>query len=598
MSDNMRDMTLNLIVNSQVGRLKDFNKNLKDTERSIDRTTQKTGWLSRHLGKIFITYFGVQGIKGMINTYRNLDLVRRSIEGLTKSTQDWDYIQREAFKTGTEIETVAKGYRNFYSAASMAGFDKTGIQSMYSDVLVASRAIGASQIQVNGALLALEQMLSKGKVSMEELRRQLGNALPGAFEIGAKAMGVTTQKFNEMIKAGISANEFVPKFTKELLKTYEKAFPEAVKSLDYALVNLRSAWKLLQYDLMKSGTGEEFAKVIRQLASILTSSELQMALKVIGRSLNVIMSVLSFLLRHLKQILFIISPLIMGAAIDRLIKSVATLVGWIQAGNLALSVTQRWVLLIFAGLVLLDEVIAIFQKGRKSVIKTVLFGEEGISGAMRIVGALTMIGLALASIWNTLQLIRGFKPPKLPTPSGGVTGESSGAGKGSLLDRINKANKAVDKEMATKARNTRFSRTISSVKTGMPNMLSGWGAVGTATAVLPFSIAALKDFYGGGSKKRADEYLNQIMSIEARRKNSWTRDLANTSLTKTETYAPNITYNPQYNIDATGLTPEELVSVLDERDRNFWTSLNKGQPSVPSGSSGYSSLFPLSGGLR
>ena len=200
---------------------------------------------------------------------------------------------------------VAKGYRNFYSAASMAGFDKSGIQSMYSDVLVASRSIGASQQQVEGALLALEQMLSKGKVSMEELRRQLGNALPGAFEIGAKAMGVTTQKFNEMVKAGISAQEFVPKFTKELLKTYEGAFPEAIKSLDYAMVNLRTSWKLFQYEIMNGSAGQGFAQTINALTEFLRSPEAVAIAKGIGQALNLIARALGVIVKHFRFFLFL-----------------------------------------------------------------------------------------------------------------------------------------------------------------------------------------------------------------------------------------------------------------------------------------------------
>ena len=595
MADNMRDMTLNLIVNSQVGRIKDFNKNLKDTERSIDRTTKKTGWLSRNLGRIFITYFGIQGVKGMINTYRNLDLVRRSIEGLTKSTQDWDYIQREAFRTATDIEVVAKGYRNFYAAASMAGIDKGGIQTMYSEILEAGRAVGATQYQVNGALLALEQMFSKGKVSMEELRKQLGNALPGAFEVAAKSMGMTTQQFNEMIKKGIQAKDLVPKFTAEYRKTFMKSFPEAMKSLDAAIINLNNSWKLFQYDFGKSAASKEFAKVIVQISQILQSNELKMAITAVARLTNVLLNVLSFLLRHLKEILFIISPLIMGAAIDKLIKSVAILVGWIRAGNLALSVTQRWMLLIFAGIVMLDEVIALFQKGRKSVIKTVLFGEEGVSGAMRIVGALSMIGITLGGIWAYLKLIQTFKGFGNVLPKNGVPTPSSvgtEAGKGSLIDRINKANKAVDKEMATNARKVRMGRIIKSGKNVLSKSAPILGRLGEAGIFIGFLEHQRKNML------KAWDLSSQYDLKHSKIPSGFSRDYVMPNLSKTETFAPNITYNPQYHIDATGLTPEELVSVLDERDRNFWMSLNKGMPSVTSKGSGYSSLFPLSGGIR
>ena len=276
-------------------------------QKRINKNTKEMIGLNSTLTKgfkRFIGFLGVGvGVKSLIDTYKSLDLTRRSIEGLTKSTQDWNYIQKEAIRTGTGIEAVAKGYRNFYSAASMAGFDKSGIQDMYSDVLTASRAIGATQQQVGGALLALEQMLSKGKVSMEELRRQLGNALPGAFEIGAKAMGVTTQKFNDMVKKGISSAEFVPKFTKELLNTYKEAFPQAIKSLDFAIVNLQTSWKLFQYEIMNGKAGQGFAETLNSLTEFLRSPEAIAIAKGIGQALNGMARALGFIVKHIKLIL-------------------------------------------------------------------------------------------------------------------------------------------------------------------------------------------------------------------------------------------------------------------------------------------------------
>ena len=277
-------------------------------QEKINKNTKKmiglNSTLAKGLRRLFVGAGAIMGVQGLVKTYRDIDLIRRSIEGLTKSTQDWDYIQKEALRTGTGIEEVAKGYRNFYSAASMAGFDKMGIQDMYSDVLTASRAIGATQQQVGGALLALEQMLSKGKVSMEELRRQLGNALPGAFEIGAKAMGVTTQKFNEMVKKGISAAEFVPKFTKELLNTYKEAFPEAIKSLDFALVNLSSSWKLFQYEIMNGSAGQGLAETVNSITEFLRSPEAITIAKGIGQALNFVAKTLGFIVQHFRFILF------------------------------------------------------------------------------------------------------------------------------------------------------------------------------------------------------------------------------------------------------------------------------------------------------
>lgn len=305
MSDILEELVTKFTYDVDQAGLNKFLRNQDKINRNTKTMIGLNSTLSRVMRRIFFGAGAVLGINSLINTYRGLDLIRRSIEGLTKSTEDWNYIQKEALRTGTDIEAVAKGYRNFYSAASMAGFDKSGIQEMYSDVLTASRAIGATQQQVSGALLALEQMLSKGKVSMEELRRQLGNALPGAFEIGAKAMGVTTQKFNEMVKDGLASAEFVPKFTKELLNTYQEAFPEAIKSLDFAMVNLSTSWKLFQYEIMKGSAGQELAKTLNIITEFLQSPAAVSVAQGIGKALQLVVKALGFIVKHWKMILFV-----------------------------------------------------------------------------------------------------------------------------------------------------------------------------------------------------------------------------------------------------------------------------------------------------
>ena len=169
MAGEMKDLVLNIITNAESAsrQLRKFNRNLDDSDKKIKRISKSTNLYARQLRNLFVGFIGIQSIGGLVRTAAELDLVQRSIESLTKSTQDWEYIQNEAFRTGTRIEDVAKGYRNFFSSTRMAGFDKTSIQAMYGDILTVTRAIGASPTQTQGALLALEQMISKGVVSME-----------------------------------------------------------------------------------------------------------------------------------------------------------------------------------------------------------------------------------------------------------------------------------------------------------------------------------------------------------------------------------------------------------------------------------------------
>ena len=268
---------------------------------------KESNWLYRQAGRLLLTYFSFHTLRGIVETGSRIQLVQKSIEGLTKSTQDWDYIQQQAFRTGTEIEVVAKGYRNFFSSAKMAGFGKEGIQGMYADVLLATRSIGASTQQTEGALLALEQMLSKGTVSMEELRRQLGNAIPGAFEIGAKAMNMTTKEFNQFVKTGkLASSEFVPKFIKALKDTYADGFKNIEQTVSVAQVRLSNSWKLLQADIMSGEAGKSFASALDTLRQTLDSPEFKQFIQYLGQIFKLVVQIFNFIIKNMRLVLVLL----------------------------------------------------------------------------------------------------------------------------------------------------------------------------------------------------------------------------------------------------------------------------------------------------
>jgi tape measure domain-containing protein len=57
----------------------------------------------------------------------------------------------------------------------------------------------------------VQQMISKGTVSSEELRQQLGERLYGAMQIAARSLGITTQAFSDLLERGmIPTGRFLP----------------------------------------------------------------------------------------------------------------------------------------------------------------------------------------------------------------------------------------------------------------------------------------------------------------------------------------------------------------------------------------------------
>lgn len=374
MGAEVNDLVLNIVTNAEVAsrKLKNFNKTLDDTNRKLDKTTKASTMLSRAFKRFVVGFIGVQGIRSFVQTTRELDLMERSIVGLTKSTQDWNYIQNEALRTGTRLKDTARGYRNFYASASMAGFGKGQIQGMYSDLLTSTRAIGATPQQTQGALLALEQMISKGVVSMEELRRQLGNALPGAFEIGAKAMNMTTAEFNKFVKTGtLVSTVFVPKFIKALKEEFGGGFKEATKSMDFALINLETRWRMLQRTLFKGQLGEGMTAFVRALTRFISNPMLVGSLKAIAFILGSLLKIISGILSQATLLMTLISPLaIMG--IVRGVKALAVAIGGL---NFAMSPLYATILAIIAGLIIIQDLIyGLFlrNKGFKSITGDIL----------------------------------------------------------------------------------------------------------------------------------------------------------------------------------------------------------------------------------
>ncbi len=123
------------------------------------------------------------------------------------------FVREEANRLGLDIRSASDGFAGFAASSLRAGLTLQQTKDIFIGVSEAATSMRLPAEQVSLIFKALEQMAGKGTVSMEELRGQLGDALPGAFEIAAKAMGKTTAQFSKMVADGeVLASDFLPKF--------------------------------------------------------------------------------------------------------------------------------------------------------------------------------------------------------------------------------------------------------------------------------------------------------------------------------------------------------------------------------------------------
>jgi tape measure domain-containing protein len=138
-------------------------------------------------------------------------------------------ISKETDRLGINTQSSIEGFRTLSGALRGMALPKQ--IEIFKGVSAGVAAMGLSGEDAKGTFLALGQIASKGTVSAEELRGQIGERVPGAFGIAAKAMGVTEQKLGDMMKKGeIASNVFLPKFAAEMQKTFGVAAANNVNS--------------------------------------------------------------------------------------------------------------------------------------------------------------------------------------------------------------------------------------------------------------------------------------------------------------------------------------------------------------------------------
>ena len=122
-----------------------------------------------------------------------------------------------AKKYGIEVNALTKNFAQFTASASISNMSMDEQRKIFESVSRAVTAFGMSAEDSNGVFLALSQMMSKGKISSEELRLQMGERLPIALQAMAKAAGTSVAGLDKLMKEGkLMSADVLPKFAEAL----------------------------------------------------------------------------------------------------------------------------------------------------------------------------------------------------------------------------------------------------------------------------------------------------------------------------------------------------------------------------------------------
>jgi tape measure domain-containing protein len=257
-------------VNTTNNSINQMNNSMRQTQREVQLFEKGLQNIAGKVAAAFTVQSIVQFGASVIDTTRKVELMQNRLAfvfgSVTGGREAFERLYDVSQKLGIGFQELGDGFAGFAIAAKMAGFSAKESEGMFTKVAIALRGAGANSLQTQRSFYALQQMLSKGVVAAEELRRQLGEALPGASDLMTKAYNrlhpaqqVTNLEFTKLLENGkIISAEILPEMANVLEETFAPAVAGKAGSLDASLTRVTNSW-----DRFKLALGEaNFQSVI------------------------------------------------------------------------------------------------------------------------------------------------------------------------------------------------------------------------------------------------------------------------------------------------------------------------------------------------
>lgn len=234
---NLDDGSFTGKMTTAAGAVERLKHSVGDAHKSIERIEKRvTGFGASlrdlvltisHLRGAFYTLYGVTGswmgqiVKANAEMERLKALMRSFSSESTAALR-----QNEANSTVDSLRQMAKEMPQDLKTLTDAAvkFKSAGIDPMNGSLRALGdsvSAFGGTSDQFHRAAIAIQQMAGKGVVSMEELRQQLGEAVPTALKMMARSMGLSVGELVDKVSKGtVEARSAISKMMDEMTRTF------------------------------------------------------------------------------------------------------------------------------------------------------------------------------------------------------------------------------------------------------------------------------------------------------------------------------------------------------------------------------------------
>ncbi len=207
---------------------------------------------------------GLNTILETTDRFRIMEITLTAMSGsLGQARREMEFIRQAAKQTPVTIDTLTDSFVKLKS---------TGIEETERTLLALTDAVaafGGSDQDLKLATLAFQQMAGKGVVSMEELRRQLGERIPTAIQILAREMGLTLPELFKAVESGsVDSREAIRLMTRGFEKDFGGASARMMNSWRGATSNFVDSWDQFLVAVGKTGVLTAAIKSLQGLTVI------------------------------------------------------------------------------------------------------------------------------------------------------------------------------------------------------------------------------------------------------------------------------------------------------------------------------------------
>jgi tape measure domain-containing protein len=276
-------------------------KNTSRIGNNFEQLGRRAGFLENSLLR---TQYALQALGGVlaasviIQTASAMQSVESSLNAVTgsaaKAAVQLGFVKRVSNELSIDFLTTAKSFSLFLASTKGTNFSVADTQKVFRQVSIAARVLNLSVSDTEGVFRALQQIISKGSLQSEELRQQLGDRLPGAFNRMAAALKVTTAGLQDMLKKGQVTGEklkvAMQAFGQSLENDFARSVEKASKTVSASFARLKNAFTFAVSDVGKGGLNDLIIGVNDALAALLQNKSFNNTLAILASALGTVAS--------------------------------------------------------------------------------------------------------------------------------------------------------------------------------------------------------------------------------------------------------------------------------------------------------------------